>query len=83
VTAPAKPGCHTQQVLDQLDAAERDALNRALVARHVTTGQIVGVLGKYGHDLRTENVNRHRRRLRGDGLYACKCPLPDAQKATP
>lgn len=72
--------CHTQAVLNELPLEVRTAIIAVLLIRSVPSSAIVATLAKHGVEVRTENLNRHRRRLTGVGAYACKCPLPEGAR---
>lgn len=69
--------CRVAVILDLLDVKERAALNHLIDETDVFGSQIAETLGKHGHSIKGQNIQHHRRRIKGGG---CICPRPEETK---
>lgn len=67
--------CKVGAVLDLLDPAGREAVQRAIADEKLwMSSEIARTLTDLGHPLKGDNVSRHRRGVLRKGGDACECP---------
>lgn len=67
-----QPSCLVGKILVELDESDRIALENVLQDRSITSSKIVHVLNKYGYELSSRTVDRHRNK--NTDRSRCACP---------